>query len=387
MTTRIISLLVLVVGCGDADVAADAGTSVDAAADRLDASTVDAPAVDAPLDAPPGDGLMPGDASPPDAAANPIFCTGDRTSGLFGSALVIHPLHDFIPLCNGQILAGDRVTNQIILMDLMDNARQLATYQLQSAPSKMGLDVAAGVLYVAMPPVTGFARVDLATGSTTTFPMSQSIITVAAGPSGKVFAAGASASLYVVDGSTGAVVQTITPPTNVTALDYDAADGQLIAGYPGGTLYRYVVSATGSLTFAESNANVGENCSELASSPIGGHLAYICGTGNPSGYNVLDYRPTSLAMTQGTWIVGPYPAGIAFSPSGDSAAISNSSDHVLTFSVASHAQLASYFTPATCSGTSQIELLRYSRGGRVLFAATACLTSSDMAGISWFVVP
>ena len=355
----------------------------------VDAAPIDAPvdaAIDAPLpDAPPGDAEVPN-----------VLCDSDDVSGLTSGGRGIPAMANFIPLCSGQVLLADRMSNQIVLENIV-RGTVLATYSLPSAPGRMDLDASSGVLYVAMPPATFVARVDLLGGAVTTFRVPNTVVGVVAGPPGIVFVLEYSgvqfttSTLLVMDGTTGAVLQTVPTTAVLGPMAYDAADHQLIAG-DGMSLYRYSVDPTTSMLALAQTRSQGEVAGgDLAISPLGGHMACDCSVPQNT---VPDYNPADLSVINGGWSV-LYPGGEGFSRDGAMVAIGDGNPsqgqgnaHVLLFSVSTHALATTHSLVVMCTQEPfTSKLARYSRGGRILFVYGSCYSPANTASLSWIVDP
>lgn len=364
----------------------DGGLAFDVPATSADAPAADVPAVDVPRPAP-----------------GSSRCTADTVPAASWSTTSTALSDDFIPLCSGAFLLGDKTGNQVVELDVYDLSREpRRRIALPAAPGAMALDDGNGLLYVALAGSSSLARIDLATDALTTVALAGAARDVAVGNGGRVFALLASTDsttnpVAVIDGAAGTVERTI-PLGNAAFgagfLAFDRPGNQLIVGVEGlspSSLHRYAFDASAvTLTLTQSRTNAGGNGQELVVSPDGTRVAFPCGGGNNSSgsgasYTVVDFDSRDLMNTRGEWNVGAYPRSAAFSPDGRRLLATNGGVMSL-FNVETHARLPDPSGGGGCSDAS-VKRVRFSRGGRIGFAYSECRSPTARGQISAWLLP
>lgn len=319
-------------------------------------------------------------------------CTGDDTTGMAPTgSLLVGPSADFIPLCDGQILLGDRLSNQVNLINVASNTID-ATYPLSAAPGDLELDLDNGLLYVAQSPATTLTKINLLTGTQAAIPLSAAAVNLALGNEGRIFAVlDDSASwplrpLAIIDGL-GETEEQVTNGDYGELIVYDRFGSQLISGTRGGSpsaLSRYSVDETTlAITFGQER-NAGSNGQDLAISPDGDHIAYPNGGGNGSGYTIFDFSSDDLDTVYGEWNTGAYPASAAFDPFGEYV-VATDTFSIKVFNAETHALVQEY--PIDFSNCNYYDLRKvgFSRGGRIVYGFANCGFADDSGKLFWAV--
>jgi hypothetical protein len=363
---------------------------------------------------PPDAAMSPTDAPvpPPDMAANPTpdappLYSGDPccvVSGVCGGAAItpttsgqvdIPPATDFVPLCNGWVLLGDRAANQLSLRNVFSQEVK-ASYQLPSAPNRILLDVPRRLAIVAFGNTTALARIDLQSGSVTSLPLGAAAKDIALSGSGQVLALTGTDQywaqhLEVIDEHTGAGWKVMSGGTTSfgNVLAYRPAGSVLFmtaAGLSPSGLSRFSLNwQARTVTALDSTRDNGSNCHELVLSEDGTHLAVPCGSGNGTpGYTIFDRGTDNVTTVMGEWNTGPYPAGAAFTRDGKYLAASDTRS-IQIYSVSTHARLSSFTIPGCDYGTTT--RVRTSLDSAFAYALTHCGFMADTARLTWNHVP
>lgn len=321
-------------------------------------------------------------------------CTQDQVAGLPASGMFsTNAVWDYVPLCSGEILYGDRTTNQIIHRDLPRNTVR-ATYQLTAQPSDLELDREHGYLYVAQSS-TFIVRIDLRTGAQVSIQVPNVPYSIAVGEDGLVFAVTGPSNQYfppltIIDGLNATVLATI-PYSHTSArfarlLAYDHVNHKLFAadhGLSPSSIIRFGFNpATLAVTQEQVLRTSGSYGTELRISPDGSHLAHPCGSGNGYGTNIADFRPLDLAVIEGVWDTGSSINGARFSRDGTMIATTTRTN-LDVYDVLTHVRLNRY-TPTRCS-TSTEERADLSRGQRIVYRLERCGSGGATSRIYWYL--
>jgi WD40 repeat protein len=301
---------------------------------------------------------------------------------------------DLVALCNGWVMLGDRSANKISVRNVFSGSEK-TSYQLNLAPSRLLLDVAHRMLFVAFGgSTTSVARVELETGKVTSFYLSSPVKDIALSGSGQLLVSTGTdqydaRNLEVVDEGTGAT----------TLIKRPAGLGNMMAYRPAGSVLFYgsvglspsgLSSATldlGQMTITpiDSLWDNGSNCYEIALSPDGAHLAVPCGGGNGTpGYTIFDRSTDKLTTVFGEWMTGAYPAGAAFSPDGKYFATSDTKA-IMIFSVTTHARMST--TPTMGCDYGNLTKVRIAVDSAFVYALSPCGFDATSAQLSWVHAP
>ncbi|MEM7253039.1 MAG: GEVED domain-containing protein [Pseudomonadota bacterium] len=317
----------------------------------------------------------------------------------------IGPLLDFIPLCDGVVLVGDRADNTVKAIDVVDG-EVLHSWSLGAPPGAMTSDPNLDVVYVALSEPAQLVSIDLATNAVQTLDI---VDTSIADPThvydltlvgdGNVLAVVQDGPTYnwtdrpvaIINPADGEIVSVFEPGSNgrgATLLEYDEANNQVIAGDEGNSpssLLRYDYDGN-TLIEADYRWNAGSNGQDLAISSDGEHLAFASGGGNGSGYTVFDFDPSDLSNTNGEWVVGAYPRTVDFSPAGGDLAASDGAD-LQIFDVDTKLLVHTMSPDLSGCSYSQVKRVRHSRDGAIVFGFSNCGFDDDSARIFWTVSP
>ncbi|HJT24296.1 MAG TPA: hypothetical protein VJ873_06945 [bacterium] len=321
-----------------------------------------------------------------------IYCNSDNTSGMpvtgkFG----INNTQSIVPLCNGWVLYGDRVNNQIVLVNVVTGVTG-NTYQLSAQPGDLAYDSVNGILYATLASATSLAKVNLNNGQVSYInglPYSADRLCI--GPNGIVFTivgVWASQELSIVNGAAGTVISS-SPAPDVSFPVYNFSTNEFFLGVQGtspSALYRYSFNtSTYVLTQLQSRNDVGSNGEDIAISPDDAHLAFPVGSGN-NGYVITDFDPSDITTTYGSWNTGPYPVSADFSPNSQQVVTTNDND-VIIYNVATHA-VSKQWLGVNTGAYYQMTRARFSRGGGMVFGLDTYLYSTTQpATIFWGLYP
>jgi hypothetical protein len=332
-----------------------------------------------------------GSGSPPDY----FTATTDSVLPLTAGSIDLGPSADFVALADGRVLIGDRLANQVHLLNVVTGIVD-ASYQLTSAPGDLEYDPSRLFLYATLSGASFLARIDLVSGVVTNIAIPAAAASITRGPGGLLFASMPAAGSYwgpvaLVDGVAGVLVKSFPGGSGFSMLlAFDATGNQLITGDRGlspSSLTRYAYdSVAQTLTLTQSLWDSGGNGQDLAVSPDGGHIAFPCGGGNAAGYTIVDFSTADLNVSTGEWNTGPYPRSAVFSLDGSRVVALNDWDLFL-FDAGTHAQIQK-FTPTfgSCS-YAMLSRAGISRGGKIAYAYTDCGFGVTSGKLYWFLLP
>ncbi|MEK6741996.1 MAG: PKD domain-containing protein [Nitrospirota bacterium] len=327
--------------------------------------------------------------------SSPSCSTDDILKTQTTGSMIVGPSEDFIPLCNGVVLFGDRELNQIRLLDVVSGGTG-TPFQLTAAPKGLALDPDNDLLYAAHAPATFLTRMDLLSGAKSQITLSKGALNLAVVGGGRVFAsldenASNDHPLALVSGLTGTVEQEYPgdwdpyPGHYGHLLAYDPVHGQLFSANSY-DLVRYSFDPNlKTLTQVESLTGYCSNGEDLAISPDGEHVAYACGGGNGPGYSIYDFSSTAMGYIYGAWETGAYPASVAFDPSGAYVAATDT-NNILIFDTSTHVLLQTYPVDLSDCSSPGLSRVRFSRGGNIVFAYAFCGFWSNSGKLFWVVL-
>jgi cysteine-rich repeat protein len=279
--------------------------------------------------------------------------------GIGTESLSFPPVADYVAWCDLQVVLAHRESASLVLADPAELPSGLAQ-PLASEPGVMLLDPLRALLFVAEPASLQIER--FAVPRSTAYPWGEPVviplpappIALAPGKAGRVFAVMDDAAmaperpLAIIDGVTGVIEAVVTGKFGDLAV-YDRAHDQLItgdAGTPSGALRRFAFDlAAKTLTLTQELENVGADCRDLAVSPDGARLIYLCAGGNLGTGGVVDFSTVDLSANHEAWVSGPPgpdssdwdlwdylqadqgdPKGVAFTPNGRGLVLSAAND-------------------------------------------------------------
>lgn len=323
---------------------------------------------------------------------DPGLCTEDTVALPPAGRLAIGPATSIVPLCNGEVLYGNRATNRIVRVDVTTGG-EISSLALPGKPSVLEVDPDLGLLYVAMDSTAQVVEIDLGSGAMTTIPIQGQILDLAWAPGIGVLASTQLGSFDVraaiIDGASDTFTLLGALQTFAHFIEYDPTRSQIITARKGLSPTRIERFAfdpqTGALTLLE-GLNAGSNGQDLAISPDHGHLAHPAGGGNGAGYSIHDFYPGNLATTLGQWITGAYPTTASFRPDSAFVATSNRSQLAI-FGVATHALAFSAAHDLSGCSYSTVQKVRWSRGGSAVYTLVTCGFDSDAGVILWNTPP
>jgi hypothetical protein len=395
--------------CGEITPAADTGrepdTTIDTASDSgtivpetgsdttaVDTTALDTTAVDSkPMDAPTDTVVVDSVADTPLDAGSVFDPTCVDTVSGTGTRTIATAIDDFVPLCNGTILYGDKATSEVVLTNLVSGTT-IRKYALTAAPTGLDYDAARGKLWV-VHGATKVSRIDLMSGSVTEITMPFAAHAVAVGPDGKAFVSTAKETfdtqIQVIDATASTIAKAIDlPGVYQSRLAWDETNSQLFLVHKGlspSNIHRYAFDATAVTLTKKDTSSKCSNGIDIAVSRDGKHLGVACGGGNGTGYTVWDFDPLDLTKYAGEWNTGAYPSGAAFSP--DSAYFGGTNrDELLVFNAVTHGVVGTAFKPTSCPYGGFFRTL-FSRGGKMLIAHSDCGFDDDTSLFAWRSVP
>lgn len=330
-------------------------------------------------------------------------CTLDQLSGVgsTGSRFIDHS-QDLVAFCDGWVLIASRIKNQIYLYNTFTQ-QTMATYQLSSTPGDFEYDPDNMVVYITVSPATMLVKLDLVTGTITEISLDASVLEgltksttaldLALGNDGKVFASldNNPEEIYwdrpiiLVDGETNTIEKTwILEDTREVLLAYDQPGEQLIAAESGSNNFsRYAFDSTAmTLTHTETNPDAGSGGVDLAISPDGNHIAFVCSVGNGSGYTIFDYRSDALDTIYGEWDTDYRPASAAFSRDGLHLVSTNRKD-LQVFDVATHRKLAENVIDLDNCWYEDEYKVAFSNSGNTAYVIMECDYQNNDGKIFW----
>lgn len=394
--------------CGDIACGGDGGRA-DSRADDVDASSprdATGDATDAAADTA-ADATK--DGSPPDAATDAateaatdagvdptIFsptCTDVLPVGTTqGMRTIATAIDDFVALCSGWILYGDKTSSSVVLYNVLTGASPMR-WTLTAAPVQLAWDAADRKLWVSHGTATKVSRLDVLTGAVVEVPTGDPATSITVGPAGRVFVFTSKSTfehqLLVIDAGKASLLKANALPssTYTSKILWDEANWQLFIGNLGlspSSLSRWVYDSTTYAFSLVQTLNAGSNGIDLAVSRDGLHMAFACGAGNGAGYSIWDYDPNDLTKHAGEWATGAYPSGAAFSPNGGYFG-GTDRQQVQLYDATTHAKLTSY-TPTLCS-YGGLYRMSFSRGSKLLIAQSDCGFDDDSALFAYLAAP
>lgn len=332
------------------------------------------------------------------------LCTSDDTNNLPASGSIsVGPSQSFIPLCNGWILIGNRVTNTIIYMNAITG--QINTnYQLTTAPGEISLDTDNGNLYVSLYPATQLAKINTLTNQQTSISLSAPALYLAQANNGRLFASleGSSAwwdrPIGLINGTTETVEKVYPSDSNTYSefLVYDKVHEKLISSTNGlspSSLYRHSFNPSNlSLTLEQNLWDAGSGPG-LTISSDGTHLSSAGGVGlYGGGLGLYDYSPADFNIKLGMWSSGTseyyYPSTV-FSRSGAYLAATGlattGSQKIYVFSVGTHTLLQQYSLDFTGCDYPALEKVGLSPSSKIVYAYASCGFSKSSGRLFWAV--
>ncbi len=329
----------------------------------------------APTTEQPGSPSIPGGGNSCDSTASSLADGGFFTP----------PGKEMIPLCDGDVLLQDHSDNTLGLVNigslLVKNA-----WQLNATPTHMILDEARKYVYIALSGASKIARIDVTSSSTTVdyINISAPASWLSFGETGFLFANLSTSywgNIELVNIDTMTAVTTITG-SYYKMMVYNKSRHEIIMSAPGlspASLYRYSFNSTNNtFTQVEYIFDNGSNANYMAISPDNQKFALSAGGGNTSsGYVLLDFNPASLAATNGTYNVGAYPKGAAFSPDSKYFLTTNATDKLKIYNATTHALVAQHTLDTSSCPYSTIETVKFSQGGGTAYVNLTCGFDDD----------
>lgn len=289
----------------------------------------------------------------------------------------------FIPLCNGHVIIGDTILNQVIVRDII-NQNTSATFQLSASPWEMVLDEPNKQVYVTHLREDFISRIDLATGLVSDIHILGGGDSIAMSDDGALFVSNYGQEQVLLLDSLSAIQNKTFPISNVYSIAHlsydDVTDRLFVTEGDNAYIYNFLKESQTleySVAFAEDSW--GHNCNNpVVISPDGNHGAYVCGSGNGSGYNVHDLNTAIPNESFGVWDTGSYPQSASFTSSSKNVLLSDG-DYLQLFAVDTH-QLVLQHDPEVYSCYGTIKTVSVSPDDKLLYGVSDC---GSFSVISW----
>ncbi len=309
------------------------------------------------------------------------LCTEDPANlGLYGSTIV-PTCRDLVPLCNLQVILANEVEQAVTVVDVDDTFGDVASHPLGATPTSLALDPLRGLLYVGVGSAPGLQRLDMASGVLTPIPVPAPVLDVVVAEGSWVMAVlddpsvSPMRSVALVNGEDATVESVVTDGFGAL-LVYDHARKQLVSGERGawpGALRRHAFDpVAGTLTLTQELADAGDNCRDLAISPDGQHLVFMCAAGNDGMNAVFDFDPGDLTHVKGKWQMSSNPRAAAFNPLRPILLVAGE-DEVATFDTDTYGGWGS----SVNTGCWLLGKVGFAPGGSMFYGLDDCLYGDD----------
>jgi hypothetical protein len=321
----------------------------------------------------------------PSDPATPLCDQDDLGAFPASGALAVEPVSDFVPLCSGWLLYGDRDGYRIVAREVASGRVGLAV-PLSGKPGDLELDAEAKVLHVALPQDAALAAVDLVTGEAETRDL----------PGGfpRQLSLGNGGDLWLLSYYSGHdyLVRTLNGGSSiwgswlVTGTDrfvYNRTRDEITTGGLGSSalLRRYAWNGV-SLLELETNHYPGYQGNDMALSPDSQHLAFACDS-YEGGAAATDWSPADVNVLLGIFQLDAPAEAVAFGPASQQLAIGT--DTALSiWGTADYAEMDSLTLPACSSGLTAAAGV--SRGGGLAFAQQDCGYQHTSTNLHWLRV-
>lgn len=324
----------------------------------------------------------PGSGSP----TTPVTVTGcDSTaSTLQDGGFYTPPGREMIPLCDGDVLLQDHSDNTLGLVSI-DTLQVKKVWQLTATPTHMVLDENNKYVYVALDGASKIARIDVtaSTNQVDYITTSSPAAWLTLGETGFLFAnLGTSywGNVDLINLNTMTKIHTFTG-SYYQMMVYNKNRKELLMSAKGlspASLYRYSFNpVSNTLTQVEWVHDNGSNANYMAISPDYEKFALSAGAGNTGPYRLYDYNPASIVATNGTYNVGAYPKGAAFTPDSKFFMTTNSSNKLKIFNTTTHALVREYTLDTSTCSYATIETVKFSLGGGTAYVNLTCGFNDD----------
>ncbi len=297
----------------------------------------------------------------------------------------------FAPLCNGVSVVADLATRRLVLLSAA--GAELKSVRLPAAADAIAAAPDDGAVYATLPSTKQLARWELATGKLSTVSLPLTPIALAPAGKARVFvllhAPSFAKSIALVDGRRRTVVATFPLDGGYFAqLLFEPVHRSLFAGGRAGGLSpirRFEFDGALKLTPREEYRTC-ESLQQMAVSRDGARFAAACGGGDSdqldagyAPYLISDRSATDLNAVSGSFNVGPFPRGAAFTADGAKLLVSDSTS-LKAFDVATHAPSFALdpsdagvsFVGPLCGGATGRRAVGLSQGGSVAFVVAPC---------------
>jgi hypothetical protein len=296
----------------------------------------------------------------------------------------VEPVSDFVPLCNGWLLYGDRDGYRAVAREAASGRLGLSV-PLAGSPRAFELDSEAKLLYVALSPDAAVAVVDLVSGDVETIDLPASAQLLSLGNNGDLWLViyyGGHDYLFRLPGD-GGPLQGSWLVTGIDWVLYNRARDEIITGGFGSSNYLRRFAWNGaSLVELETNHYPGSGGNDVALSPDGQHLAYACNSyaGEPA---TTDWSTADVGVLLGVFQPGAPAEAVAFGPASGRVAIGTETA-LSIWDATSYTELDSLPLPWCNSGLTAGAGI--SRGGGLMFAQQDCGYQHTASVFHWLRV-
>jgi WD40 repeat protein len=236
-------------------------------------------------------------------------------------------------------------------------------------------------------------KLDLKTDALSTISVPAEVDFLALGDPDRLFAGSTDGTLTLID-TVGETVKPVlfgqsTKSRPGDVFVYDRLRKQMfsvVTGYAPGELQRWTFDPV-MLTLVRSQVRVAGGYSRaLAISPDFSRVAFK-GSVNDGPYTVLDYSPTDLQVTRGSWNAGEHATLAAFSPDSNRFVAVELTNTIVAFESSTHIETGR----AGGSFCPYVVGITWSRSSKYVFAAASCSSDlpspPDSGRLSWFRAP
>lgn len=320
-------------------------------------------------------------------------CTAERLDEVpaAGDGLLLPDTEDFVPLCDGWVLLGDKDDNTILVYNHLIDLTMFE-FPLVAAPTLMAFDYTSGLLYVAMESSTELSIVHVPAQTVSTVELGASIKGIAVADPGNAFvtlddaATAPSREVVWVSGLGAGVIDSWLGVGWEPMIAYDNASTRLFLASEDGSLRRLLFEEDPEDVFDlvedELIFGAGTGCRQLTVSPGGGRVALTCSEGNGIGYTIFDFAGGELTTVNGEWATGAFPGAGQFSIGGGRLAATNGAD-LFVFNSGTH--LKEIKEPVNLSDCQFNEALDvgFSAGDGLAYGLFRCGLAGDSAKLFW----
>jgi hypothetical protein len=316
----------------------------------------------------------------PSDPATPLCNQDDLGAFPASGELAVEPASDFVPLCNGWLLYGDRDGYRIVAREVASGRLGLEV-PLPGKPGELELEAEEKQLHVALQQDKAVASVDLVTGEVGIRNLSTSPLRLSLGNGGDLWLLTTASHDYIyrLPGD-GGWFQGGWLVTGTDRIAFNRDRDEIITGRLGSStwLRRYAWNGS-SLLELETNHYPGSGGNDMALSPDHQHLAYASDFYD-GGAAATDWSPEDVRVLLGVVQLDAPGEAVAFGPASQRLAIGT--DAALSvWATADYTEVDSLPLPACSYGlTAGVGV---SRGGSLAFARQECGYQHTSSTFHW----